>query len=60
VQCCVEDGRGMSRETAALTDARRQDPTGEQGGTELALSHPNGNTMGCGGSGQGERPCLCG
>ncbi|KAL1252822.1 hypothetical protein QQF64_017515 [Cirrhinus molitorella] len=50
VQCCVEDGRGMSRETAALTDARRQDPTGEQGGTELALSHPNGNTMGCRGN----------
>lgn len=56
----MEDGHGMSRETAALTDARRQDPTGEQGGTELALSHPNGNTMGCRGSGQGERPCLCG
>ncbi len=60
MQCCVEDGRGMSRETAALTDARRQDPTGEQGGTELALSHPNGNTMGCRGSGQGRDPVCVG
>lgn len=40
VQCCVEDGRDMSRETAALTDARRQDPTGEQGGDGAGTLSP--------------------
>jgi len=56
----VEDGRGVSRETAALTDARRQDPTGERGGWSWHSLTPTETPWAAEEVGRGRDPvCVC-